>query len=176
MRHNKGNGYDAFANFIRFICWVVFLITLLILVEFSFPSFASASSETYTMWVVVGEDSDLNVRSKPNKHSSWEGVLYHGTSVEVYDINNGWAKINRCGDTLYCSAEYLSSEPPVKPAAYKIDSSGRVRVRSAPNGKLVQWAVNGDQFMITAWQNVDGVCWGVTTRGYYIMADYLSPC
>lgn len=127
------------------------------------------------MWVVVGENSELNVRYRPDKDSSREGCLYHGQSIEVYEIRKGWATINYYGDTFYCSADYLSSEPPMEPTPYYVASSGRVRVRYSPNGKLSKWAHPNEKLIVTGWQDVNGIRWAVTTKGY-IMAEYLEPC
>lgn len=159
---------------LRFFIMVAILVALFFLVELLFPAHAS-SPPTTTMWVIVGEGSTLNMRFKPSLNSSKEGRLFHGESVEVYEIRNGWASINYCGDNFYCSASYLSSEPPADPAAYYVASSGRVRVREIPNGKLVKWANPNDRFIVTAWQVVDDVRWAATKQGY-IMAQYLKSC
>ena len=163
----------------RHLCFIIFVVALVLLflaVELLFPTHAYAESPpSKTMWVVVGEDSELNMRFKPTRDSSREGSLYHGQAVEVYEIRKGWATINYCGDILYCSADYLSSEPPMEPASYYIVSSGRVRIRTSPNGKLVKWARPNEKLTVTGWQEVDDVRWAVTTKGY-IMAEYLAPC
>jgi hypothetical protein len=58
----------------------------------------------------------LNVRSGPSTSYSKVGMLYIGDIVYVYEVEDGWAKIDFNGAQRYASAKYLDiSEDPSPP-------------------------------------------------------------
>jgi hypothetical protein len=59
----------------------------------------------------VTSQSSLNVRSYASKNSSKLGMLNSGDIIEVYSIDNGWARIKYNGRTAYVSARYLEEYP-----------------------------------------------------------------
>ena len=49
----------------------------------------------------------LNVRTGPSTTYTRVAIIYSGTQVKVYSVENGWAKIDYNGDERYCCASYL---------------------------------------------------------------------
>jgi uncharacterized protein YgiM (DUF1202 family) len=56
----------------------------------------------YSVTATVG----LNVRNKPNTNGSIVDKLMYNTKVYVYEVTNGWGKIDDDNDK-YCSMQYL---------------------------------------------------------------------
>lgn len=52
--------------------------------------------------------SSLNVRSNPNANSKSLGSLRNGEIIDVFNVSNGWAKINYGGQTGYVSSKHIS--------------------------------------------------------------------
>ncbi len=67
---------------------------------------------------VCTERDPLNVREGPNRHSPWVYRLDRGEAVTVHEVKNGWAYVERCGDSGWAWAAYLGENPPAdQPAA-----------------------------------------------------------
>lgn len=112
--------------------------------------------------VIISPNSYLNGRAKPSTSSEVTMKLYLGDEVEVLEFHGQWAKIigGEYG-TSFVKAEYLSSIS--SPVFYENDSSGRVRVRSAPvDGKTVGWVSSGARVRVLS--IVMG--WGKTSAGW----------
>jgi hypothetical protein len=62
-----------------------------------------SDKQTYTVTARTG----LRVRENPSLLSATCGLLPHGTSIDVVDIANGWAKVVYNGEYGYCSTAYL---------------------------------------------------------------------
>lgn len=67
-------------------------------------SSSSSSSTTKKMTVTA---SILNVRSKASTSGKILGKLSKNTQIDVYEVKNGWAKINYKNNTAYVSSSYL---------------------------------------------------------------------
>ena len=63
-----------------------------------------------TLYVKV--DSRLNLRSDTSTTSNIIARLENGTAVEVYSIENGWARVKVDGKEGYLSTSYLFEAPP----------------------------------------------------------------
>jgi hypothetical protein len=68
------------------------------------------NTESTVNYRIVNAPSGLRIRSNTdtNSKSNIITVLDNGTVVKVYEITNGWAKINYNNGNGYCSANYLS--------------------------------------------------------------------
>lgn len=58
----------------------------------------------------VSTKSILNVRCEASTDGYVIGSLQNGATIEVYEINNNWARINYRGRTAYVSAQYLKQK------------------------------------------------------------------
>lgn len=97
-----------------------FLITLVLaglITGVSIYSSSTQNNKTYTHTEYVAPtttkyrctaNSVLNVRSAPNTYSQVLGTIKSGQVVEVYSINNGFAKIYYGGQYAYISAKYIT--------------------------------------------------------------------
>ncbi|WP_100400316.1 N-acetylmuramoyl-L-alanine amidase [Bacillus sp. FJAT-44742] len=72
-------------------------------------TYVSISEPTYeATGTVSGVQNSLNVRSQPSGSSSIIGGLSNGTSLDIYEIDGNWAKIDYNGDIGYVSMTYVS--------------------------------------------------------------------
>ncbi len=132
---------------------------------------ANAEGQSTPMYVVVSQSSWLNGRYEPDAGSSVEARFQRGDQVDVYEVQNGWARVagGEC-QYVWCSAEYLSSTPPgTKAETCTVVSDGRVRVRKTPGGELVRWVKSGST--VTVQYRIDG--WAYIGDGY-LMEKYLE--
>lgn len=132
-------------------CLLLVLTALLGVLAFTVA--ARAEEEPVQMYVVVSESSWLNGRYAPSKASSEEAYFYRGDIVDVYEVQDGWARVKggECG-YVWCCIDFLSSTAPdTKPEAYTVTANGRVRVRETPGGGLARWAQDGDTVTVTRW-------------------------
>lgn len=103
----------------------------------------ASADEGTTMYVHVSDY--LNARNKPSKDSSVEARFYPGESVEVFRIQDGWAQVEGGeAGTAWVSIGYLrdygyGEDTP----EYTVVSNGRVRIRTAMDGKVSGYAENG---------------------------------
>lgn len=59
----------------------------------------------------------LNVRASPGKNAAKLGTLARGDRVTVIEVQDGWATLRLpSGETVWASAEFLSSSPPAAKA------------------------------------------------------------
>lgn len=70
----------------------------------SAPEEAVVEPETEKMTVQTGGASALNVRLGPSKSAPVIKELPDGVEIEVFEVVNGWAKL----EEGYCRAEYLA--------------------------------------------------------------------
>ena len=148
---------------------LIAFIAMIGLSWFGIATLRPAHAET-TMYVTVSPGSVLNARFTPSKGAEIVGRLERGDKLVVTEIKDGWATVILCGDTLYCSAKYLSDHPPTdEPTTYTVAANGRVKVRKTPDGEAVGWVYPGDTVQVLGW--VDG--WARTAQGY-ISNNYLE--
>ena len=67
----------------------------------------SADEETVSEYIIATKDDPLNMRKSPDTSSSILTRIPKGTTVEVSEINNGWANVSWNGFEGYCSMTYL---------------------------------------------------------------------
>ncbi len=105
-----------------------------------------------TMYVTVSEDSYLNGRERPDKHSQALCRFASGDEVNVLDIQDGWAKLDYGGEAEYSfvSLDYLSSSPEGSKTMH-VAANGRVRIREKPddNGETVGYVRDGDSVTVS---------------------------
>lgn len=70
---------------------------------------AVVAQTTQTAQYKVTAKSGLNVRSGPGTNHGKLGALAHGTIIDVYGIENGWASIKYSGKDAYVSANYIEA-------------------------------------------------------------------
>ncbi|MFS0638234.1 SH3 domain-containing protein, partial [Mesobacillus foraminis] len=147
------------------------------------PETAAAS----TQYVSVNPGSYLNLRAGASDNASILTKLANGSSVTVYSVSNGWAKVNANGNDGYVSAKYLSSAKPgsSKPAEqlktltttqYVSVNPGsylNLRAGASDNASILTKLANGSS--VTVYSVSNG--WAkVTANGKngYVSAKYLS--
>ena len=67
----------------------------------------SADENITSQYVVATKNDPLSMRQAPDISSSILTCIPRGTTVEVSEISNGWAKVSWNGSEGYCSMEYL---------------------------------------------------------------------
>lgn len=72
------------------------------------------TDDSKTTWYYCTSTDVLNVRKRPNASAEVIGVLQPKQAVEVYEVTNGFAKINFEGHIGYASEQYLSKTKPKK--------------------------------------------------------------
>ncbi len=127
---------------------VVFLLAALLM-----PLIGCAEEQGRTMYVVVSENSRLNVRTKPDKHSEVAAALFNGDTILVFEVKGGWARTNSAGEWSegWVSIDYLTSDPDFEPTSMCVKSNGRVRVRKTPGGEVARYIKNGQNVTVTLW-------------------------
>ena len=65
------------------------------------------SQETYD----VISKSTYNIRSAPNTDAAIIGSTYNKSSIDVFEIKDGWAKIKYENDTAYVKSDCLGKMP-----------------------------------------------------------------
>ena len=73
---------------------------------------AKSNSTTTSTYYVNTNGGNLNVRSGPSTGYTSIGKLANGTALQVYSINNGWAKIQYGSGKGYVSSSYLTQAKP----------------------------------------------------------------
>lgn len=128
----------------------IYLSLMLIVLGMIFGRLATAGAET--MYVTVSEDSYLNGRESPDRHSQALCRFSAGDEVNVLDIQDGWAKLDYGGEAEYSfvSLDYLSScqEGAIE---MRVAANGRVRIREKPddNGETVGYVRDGDSVTVS---------------------------
>ncbi|NCB35975.1 MAG: SH3 domain-containing protein [Clostridia bacterium] len=135
---------------------------------------AAAEEDTRTVYVLVSEDSVLNVRMLPKLGADVLFCADRGDPLLVQSIQkDGWVEVSRAGDYGYCRIEYLSDEPPGEPEAYTT-TVGELRLRRVPGGETLR-KLDKD-IPVTVLGRVtdqDGVQWARLTDGF-VMARFLT--
>lgn len=97
--------------------WTLLITLILTLSIIGGTSFLGTSTNNYTSTTKYVEPPTttyyctvniLNIRTSPNTSSSVLGTLQKGDKVEVYEINNGFAKIKYRAGFAYVGADYLN--------------------------------------------------------------------
>ncbi len=146
------------------------------------PKTAAAS----TQYVSVNPGSYLNLRASASDNASILTKLANGSSVTVYSVSNGWAKVNANGKDGYVSAKYLSSKTSSSKPAEQPKTSAttqfvsvnpgsylNLRARASDNASILTKLANGSS--VTVYSVSNG--WAkVTANGKngYVSAKYLS--
>ena len=143
----KGEAKDDGVRLLENIA--IAMIVLVLVLAFAKVTFAE--EHPATMYVCVSESSWLNGRAEPDAGSRVEAKFYAGYDVAVYEVKDGWARVQG-GETgsVWCRIDYLSSTRD-DPRAYTVTANGRVRVRDVPDGRLVRWLDDGDSVTVTRW-------------------------
>lgn len=68
-----------------------------------------------TMVVTADSGSTVNLRTRPDKAASVLAKVPIGEAVQVLDVENGWATIQRDGVTGYMMAQYLRAQGEASP-------------------------------------------------------------
>ncbi|TCN22628.1 mannosyl-glycoprotein endo-beta-N-acetylglucosaminidase [Mesobacillus foraminis] len=144
-------------------------------------------TSTTTQYVSVNPGSYLNLRASASDNASILTKLANGSSVTVYSVSNGWAKVNANGKDGYVSAKYLSSKiSSSKPAEQPKTSTTTQYVSVNPGSYLNLRASASDNASILAKLDNDSSVtvysvsngWAkVTANGKsgYVSAKYLAP-
>lgn len=129
--------------FILMIIMMLFIVACVFILE-SFITDAVAEE----MYVIVSDESYLNVRQNPKKDSEVVGYLTFAEQVNVDSISDGWAYMTGLGfesSVGYSRSCYLSKNKPTKIDKDAIVvSDGRVALRESPNGEKKKWLKNGE--------------------------------
>jgi len=138
----------------------IYLSLILIVLGMIFGRLATAGAET--IYVTVREDSYLNGRESPDRHSQVLCRFSAGDEVNVLDVQDGWAKLDYGGEAecSYVSLDYLSGSKDGYACQMTVESNGSVRIRNNPNGeKVVGKLRNGDvvnvAFVFGGWAKID---------------------
>lgn len=168
-RNGKHAGCVLMMGVLALISGLMLTMILLLLAN---PNADARAEDASTMTVCgLPEGKYLRGRRAPSLNADEEMRLYNGDKVTVLEVRDGWAKI-RGGESseVWCSLDYLTSEQP-EAMDYTVTATGRVRVRTAPDGELKRWAADGDRVTVTRWVGK----WGYVGDGY-ILSKYLVPC
>lgn len=135
------------------------LVILIIAVVCIFPLVALAD---YNIgYVCVDEDSYLNGREHPNKHSAVTMRLYCGDEVEIVGVKDGWIEIiGGESGTSFVDAHYVSETNEEFKATNT--SGGRVRIRGDIDGKAIGYVKAGRTVTVT--RVISG--WGFIGSGW----------
>jgi uncharacterized protein YgiM (DUF1202 family) len=148
----------------------IYLLVVIFALGLIFGRLATAGAET--MYVTVREDSYLNGRESPDRHSQVLCRFSAGDEVNVLEVQDGWAKLDYGGEAEYSfvSLDYLSSSQEGTTTMY-VAANGRVRIREKPdyNGETVGYVRDGDSVTVSL---VFGG-WAKTQRGW-INTTYLE--
>lgn len=133
--------------------WRIFVVIMIALFLLMFGICAGLSvARAETMYVTVSEDSYLNGRERPDRHSQALCRFSAGDEVNVLDIQDGWAKLDYGGEAecSFVSLDYLASSPD-GPVTMHVAANGRVRVREKPddNGETVRYVRDGDSVTVS---------------------------
>lgn len=69
-----------------------------------------ARAEGKVMYVAT-ETDPLNVRERPSTRAPWVFQMDQGEALNVYEVKDGWAYVERTGDYGWASMKYLSETP-----------------------------------------------------------------
>ena len=149
--------------------WIMVLLATII--SCNAANAESVSADGHYMYVTVSSASRLNLRRDPRDTGFICAVAFRGEKLLVNSISSdGWASVGK--DPYYCSAEYLSDDPPHEKVGIVV-SNGRVALRTSPGGKRVSWVHNGDTVVLTSFARKDNILWYVTDENRYILAEYV---
>ena len=114
---------------------------------------------TTTTYYVKTKGANLTVRSGPSTSYTSLGKLANGTSVSVYSISNGWAKIKFGSATGYVSSSYLT----------------RNKTNTSTNQNTAGWRMPMDNAYCT-WRSYSNMSWASYTntgsgRNYHLGID-----
>ena len=70
------------------------------------PKSVNTTTQQTTTYICTSHDV-LNIRKEPNAKAEIVGTIIPNQAIEVYNINNGWAKVSYKGKIAYASAKYL---------------------------------------------------------------------
>jgi hypothetical protein len=70
-------------------------------------SFKTTTTVSQTTTYICTSHDVLNIRKEPNAKAEIVGTIIPNQAIEVYNINNGWAKVSYKGKIAYASAKYL---------------------------------------------------------------------
>lgn len=136
---------------------------------------AEADIPSQTMYVLVDQDSWLNIRERPTLHADVTIRMERGDVLEVYSVSkDGWAEISRASDAGYCRAEYLTDTLLETPVPY-LATAGKLMVRLALGGATLRRLKRGEEVAVAGWfTDPDGTRWANIGHGF-VMARYLTP-
>lgn len=152
--------------------WLGLVIAILIITLGMLQGVALADAQ-YTVTV----DDWCNIREEPRKDSADAGDLYAGDTVIGTDYTDGWVRITReIVDGMDCAIGVEAGEGWVRAdlltlkdyptGRYSNNTGGRVRLRTAPDGKTIDWLDAGHGVDVIRWVDVDGTAWAYTAKGY----------
>lgn len=103
---------------LRFLFWNGWTLILALTLAGGFGIYSYANSTSQMSTNVYEEPinqtvsyeitaSELNVRTQPSKNATIVGKLHKGDHIEVFDLTNGFAKIDYNGSKCYVSERYI---------------------------------------------------------------------
>ena len=130
----------------------------------------SADENITSQYVVATKNDPLSMRQAPDTSSSILTCIPRGTTVEVSEINNGWAKVSWNGSEGYCSMAYLKSADEETVSEYIIatkddplnmrkspDTSSSILTR-IPKGTTVEVSEINNGWANVSWNGFEGYC------------------
>ena len=117
----------------------------------------------------------LNARLNPEPKSEIVYMLSRGEEVVLTGEEvDGWAEIRYGGDFVWVSKKYLASGALLEEAeSMQVWSRGRIRLRNAPDGKLIDWVAANKKVTVYAYVEKNNVMWAKIDRGY-VDSAYLT--
>ena len=152
---------------------VALLLALVLLVVLM--DIATAEEAADTRYVLVDSGSWLNIRERPEAHAEVIIRMERGDALQVDSVSaDGWAAVDRAGDSGYCRVEFLCDSLPDTETLCTA-TVDKLRVRSLPDTRAtaVKKLRKGDQAAVAAFLTLDGTRWAHVAGGF-IMADYLT--
>ena len=133
----------------------------------------AAESETESVKYVTVSTS-LNMRTSGSYDSKIITRLEHGTEVQVYSEENGWAQISVNGHTGYVRSNFLTSVKPKVLIKYvTVSTSLNMRTKMSYNSKIIKRLGNGTEVQVYSEKNG----WAqirVNGRTGYVRASFLT--
>lgn len=149
------------------------LIALLVLLSMAaLPEVSTA--ENQSLVCVVAKGQYVNVRNQPRSDAQKVGEMHNGDKIDAVSVKDGWIEIEYKDHPAYVNASYFEIPEAEGGTLYTVRANGRVRVRSAPDGKRIDWIEPGTTVRVYGWRHGnDESKWARCIEGY-IASDYLE--
>ena len=112
-------------------------------------------------------DGTLNIRSGPDSSYSKVGSLSNGAKVEIYEIKNGWGRIDQGWISMdFVVLDEAETEPVVARGLVKSSSGLTIRKGAGSSYSKVGSLENGAMVDLYEIVTVDGAQWGRVSKGW----------